>query len=404
MTELLTRLLNDEASVLAVPAAPAADVLARGRSLRRRRTAVPAAAAVLAVIAGTGAAALLMNRDDSPGATGTPDATPPAATAGAFGVDRTVHLGSGDAAAFPLSEDIHSLHYTSAGVVVRTNLNGGVSDGSGPEHFWLVTDEGVEQLPVTLDGVVPATSAELPYLVWTESRADGRFEVVLLDVTTEEEQRIALPEGTGKSYWATPPVAIDGAFVYAGLAKTTLAVDWTTGEISTAPGQGGGMPIVAGGVATAGNGSLVDATTGATLVEGQGWSLSPDGRFAFRNNWGEGPAELVDVSTGTSVSLDAEADLSSFGWSADGALFRPHPGGIEVCSAYTGECHEEETSADVPTEAEVNVGYSEICELRPGVEEPAAGTMPHPDDMVCHADPDQPKARILKLGGQLYES
>ena len=61
---------------------------------------------------------------------------------------------------------MHSLHYTSAGVLVRSNPNDGGSDGSGPESLTLVQYDGsTVPLGTIPEGVGPATSPVEPVYV-----------------------------------------------------------------------------------------------------------------------------------------------------------------------------------------------------------------------------------------------
>ena len=82
---------------------------------------------------------------------------------------------------------LHSLHYTSVGVLTRSNPNGGASDGSGPESLTLVSADGTTtDLGTIPEGVGPATDPDEPVYALAEKSGDG-FRAVVRDATTGEE-------------------------------------------------------------------------------------------------------------------------------------------------------------------------------------------------------------------------
>lgn len=372
MTERLSTLLHEEAALLEIPAPPSDAVLQQGRGLRRRRRALRGAAAFVAVaVVGTGSLLALDREGGSTDAAGADRLSP-----GAFAVGRTVHLGGADAPTATLDEDVHSLHYTSAGVLVRTNLDGGVSDGSGPEHFTLVRADGTTRtVDLTLEDVVPGTDPDQPYLAWAEPR-DGGFRVVVLDVTSDEPvAEIDLPATVEKLGWSAPPVALDGDTVYVGALDGMLAVDWRTGEIRPERDIGGGIPTVAGGhVATTVEQRpvVMDLASGEVRVAadpaGYGWfQLSPDGRFALlfleegpdpEKPWELPPyVEVWEVATGSTARVDIPAGQA--GWGPDGQLFQLDGDRLVTCDPRSGAC-EAEASGVGPGELTGGEGAAEV--------------------------------------------
>lgn len=360
MTERLSALLREEADALAVPPVDHAAILDRGRqaSSRRRVTLLLAAAAVLAVI-GTGSA-LALTGSGSPDrdgrATDSIASDGPARDVVAYGAGSTVVV-DGTTAAIP--DTLHSLHYTSVGVLTRSNPHDGASDGSGPESLTLVARDGTTaDLGTIPEGVGPATDPDEPVYALAEKSGDG-FRVVVRDATTGDEVgSVPLPD-LPMSYWDVPPLALDGDVVYAGFAEEAYAVNWRTGEMQQAAGLGGGMPEVRGGFAIAPGEkvvdgrldlvvSVVDAATGASALEvpleegeyGFG-SLSPDGKYLrfTREGMNGGPAapdgvDIYDVATQERVTLTGDG----WGWTAGGSPFRVQGTSLDICDPLTGEC------------------------------------------------------------------
>ncbi len=355
MTERLMTLLHGEAETLDVPPAPTTEILGAGRRLRRRRTRAVwgATAAVALVVAGTGGAVVLRDRD---GQTVAPAAAPTGPFA--WAVDDTVYLGAA-AHAVQMPEVAQTLYYTSAGILVRTNKDGS-SDGGAPFHFELVTPDGTAtKLGVTLGEVVPSTDPGQPYLAWA-TNTNGRLQVVVHDVTTDQDvATVDVPGTTSTLGWKAPPVALSGDLVYVGTADRATIVNWRTGETSTTSLlAANGIPDVAGGrtVVLPGHGradstaNVVDVATGRDLLDiaiskFDQVTLSPDGRFAMVAS--EGPVDpqsqsqsqstqVYDVDAGTHVSVAVSA--YDVGWTPQDGLFSVHGDQLNVCDATTGDC------------------------------------------------------------------
>jgi len=363
VTERLSALLRQEAAALDIPPVDHDAILGRGRQarIRRRATVFLAAAAVVAVV-GTGTALALNGPDD--GRNG--KATDSVASAGpsrgvvAYGAGSTVVV-DGTTATIP--DTLHSLHYTSVGVLARSNPNDGASDGSGPESLTLVAADGTTaDLGTIPEGVGPATDPDEPVYALAEQSGDG-FRVVIRDALSGDEVgSVPLPD-LPMSYWPVPPLALDGDVVYAGFEEEAYAVNWRTGEMQQAAGLGGGMPEVRGGFALAygekldkGSGvldlvvSVVNAATGGSALVvpleqgdyGSG-SLSPDGKYLrFTREMGmnlndenvKPGVDIYHVATQGRVTLTGDG----WGWTSGGSPFRVQGTSLDICDPLTGTC------------------------------------------------------------------
>jgi len=359
VAERLSRLMHAEVDALDIPAPSPRTTLATGRRLRRRHNltvAVVGATAVAAVACGT---LFWANR---PAVTVVDPVTPHSAPAPpAYGVGSRVVLGD-EVAQVP--DTVHSLHYTSVGVLVRSNPNDGASDGSGPESLTLVQDDGTTvDLGTVPEGVGPATDPEQPYFALAERSGDG-FEAVVRDARTGDEVgRVALPD-LPPSYWEVPPLGLSGDHVYVGYRSKTVAVDWHTGDNHVVAGLTGGIPEVYGGhalIPTGDTATVIDAATGEELAEfpvtgdpadGEGGvDLSPDGRFALV--WHIDPQSyeparkftVVDIASGGSQPFDGAP--YDWGWTADGGLFTIQDGTVAQCAPATGECTEARSPVNI---------------------------------------------------------
>jgi hypothetical protein len=350
MTERLSQLLHDEADRLDVPPVAADAALSRGRGLRRRRTAMSmgAAAAALVVIGGT--TLLVTDGDDD-------RAVEPAGTSRsvpAFGAGSKVFLGE-QVASIP--DTVHSLHYTSAGVLVRSNPNDGASDGSGPETLTLVRFDGsTADLGTIPEGAGPATDPDEPVYALAEARGDGFAAVVRDAETGKTVAEVPLPD-LPPSYWDVPPLSLDGGTLYVGYRAETAAVDLATGEHRIVPGMEGGAPEVLGGhIVVQGRKavSVLDATNGAEILSVDAGrfasgSLSPDGRFLSiteSDPFSRDASETVstyDVATGELLRLE-EALVTERGWTSGGDPFWVGDGVVTTCPLDAHEC----TKTDVP--------------------------------------------------------
>ncbi|MGH3345857.1 MAG: hypothetical protein ACRDO4_02645 [Nocardioides sp.] len=364
MTERLSQLLRDEVAELHPAPPDAAHVLAEGRRLRRRRrvTTGLAAATVVAMVGAAGGFALAQN--DSGGAS--------PATAGSeapivFGVGSDIRL---DDVVAQVPDTVHSLHYTSDGVLVRSNPNDGASDGSGPESLTLVRHDGTTvDLGTVPEGAGPATDPQESVYVLAEARGDGFVAVVRDAETGEAVDEVPLPD-LPPSYWPVPPLSLDGDTLYAGFKQSTAAVDLDSGDHTIVDGMAGGIPdVVAGRTVLQQEGSLVvlDVANGADLltvhVEGYAWgTLSPDGQFLRVVSEGEmtdggyvepKSIQVYDVATG---EVHEFAGTSGWGWTADGGLFRVNRGTLTTCDAATGACEESALSPALPRNASLRLG------------------------------------------------
>ena len=365
MTERLNQLMVAEADHLDIPPVAADAALARGRGMRRRRTFATAGAtvAVLAVIGGTVLVATGGNGDDD---RATEPAGPSAAAADvpAFGFQSKVYLGDRTAT---VPDTVHSLHYTSEGVLVRSNPNDGASDGSGPESLTLVRYDGsTVDLGTIPEGVGPATDPEEPVYVLAEAR-DGGFVAVVRDATSGDTvSEVPLPD-LPPSYWDVPPLALDGDTLYVGYESEAVAVDLSTGEHTVVEGMSGGIPDVQGGrtLAAAQGPTVVvlDAATGGlvrTFEVGQdAWgTLSPDGRYlavsAFDDETFEEKLSVYDVDTGELADLGQLDGTQALGWSAAGDAFTVTRGTLTTCDLDTGDCSKRDV--DLPQDAFVKLG------------------------------------------------
>ena len=339
MTERLSSLLHDEADTLLIPSPPAGAVLRQGRGLRRRRR-LTTGAAVLGVLAvvGTGVA-LTVDREPSGNDSGVAATTSSYVATGAFSVGRTVHLGPQGAPSVTMDEYVHSLHYTSAGVLVRTNKNFGASDGSGEEHYTLIRADGsTKKLDVTTAEQAVSTDPTQPYLAF--ARVEGETaSAVVVDITTGERSHVELPVPYEHSGWPAPPVSLDGDHVYVGMGSAGVYdVNWRTGQ-ATPIGLSTAFPEVHGGrtvLAQQGEVRVVDVATGERLrtFNSRNWvHLSPDGR------WAKYGVTVYDVASDSKFTLPAGDDGDGgYGWSPDGHLFRLDGDQLVICDPAAATC------------------------------------------------------------------
>ena len=364
MTERLNQLMVAEADQLDIPPVAADAALSRGRGMRRRRTFATAGAtvAVLAVIGGTVLVAIGGNDDDDR-ATEPAGPSADAANVPAFGFQSKVYLGDKTAT---VPDTVHSLHYTSEGVLVRSNPNDGASDGSGPESLTLVRYDGsTADLGTIPEGAGPATDPEQPVYVLAEAR-DGGFVAVVRNATTGETvDEVALPD-LPMSYWPVPPLAFDGDTVYAGYKDETAAVDLTTGEHHVVEGMSGGIPDVLGGRILAAQGtslSVLEADTGElvrTFEVGHDafGTLSPDGGHLAVSTFDDETfgynLSVYDIATGELADLGELAQAQDLGWTAAGDAFTVSRGKLTTCDLDTGDCTQ--NRVDLPQDAFVKFG------------------------------------------------
>lgn len=353
MTERLSALLHDEADHLTVPVPSTPDILAAGHRLRRRRSTFQAVSAgVLAAVVLTGVvtAASLSDGDRHPGSQGVDPATAAYLDHGAFATGATVHLGNGGN--IDIGEKVKVLYYTSAGLLVRSGRTPWTDD-PGPSHYSLVAPDGtLSRLDLDLGDRVPATDPDQPVMAYADADAagPGRWDVVVRDVTTDEEvSRTTLDGDFTWGGWEAPPVELDGDLVYVGLDDTTFAVDWRTGEVSATALGGSAAPSVAGGHLVRSSKrsvDVVDLASGEALYstpqDGYPYvDLSPDGRFAkvVQQDESEGSRfVVVDLRTAEVTTIDQAA--WDFGWTPAGNLISVDlkAGKLTTCSPTSGTC------------------------------------------------------------------
>ena len=342
MTERLSQLLHDEATGLTPPPPDTAAVLGAGRRIRQRRRVAGAVVATVAAVAVTSVGVGMLGgspeaRDVAPAS---PDSAVPAPAA--YGVGSDVHVG--DVVA-QVPDTVHSLHYTSVGVLVRSNPNGGASDGSGPESLTLVRWDGSTQdLGTIPEGVGPATDPTRDVYVLAEAEGDGFAAVVREAETGDVVQKTTLPDGK-PSYWDVPPLALDGDDLYIGFRNETKVLGLESGDVATAPEMAGGLPEVVSGRTVVQDGGVIsvrNAATGEVLLdvdaEEYGWgSLSPDGRYlrVVIDDMEPQPLQVYDVATGEVQEFPMSYD---WGWTTDGDLFKASGATLTRCEADTGDC------------------------------------------------------------------
>ena len=214
-------------------------------------------------------------------------------------------------------EMVQAMYYTSAGLLVRTNETG-ASDGGAPFHFALVHADGTtSQLDLTLGEVVPSTDRRQPYVAYAQV-AGGSVQVVVHDVSSDEEvARVGVPPTSASGGgWEAPPVGLDGDLVYVGSDTETRVVNWRTGEVLTRESLTAGTYEVRGGRAVTWLGKerrVLDARTGEILLEigeglGRPSTLSPDGRYVFVCDCLSRPSTVVhDLETGQEVRVQGPA-------------------------------------------------------------------------------------------------
>lgn len=363
MTERLSQLLHDEATGLVPPPPDAASVIGAGRRIRQRRRITGAVVATVAAVVVTTVGVGVLASADPEARGADPTSTGRAAPSPVvWAVGSDVHVG--DAVA-QVPDTVHSLHYTSVGVLVRSNPNGGASDGSGPESLTLVRWDGsTEDLGTIPEGWGPATDADRDVYVLAEAR-DGGFVAVVRDATTGETvQTVTLPD-LPPSYWDVPPLALEGDSLFVGYRKSMAAVDLSTGESTEVEGSDGGAPSTSGGrmvVADQDSIDVVDALSAEVLLSVPVdrdtlpyGTLSPDGDYLRVVLQDESTDRLAvhDVATGEVVEVPG---LYGWGWTADSRLTKVEGDTVTTCDPATGQCQETTISPAVPRDAEVRIG------------------------------------------------
>ena len=156
------------------------------------------------------------------------------ASEGAFAVGRELYVGE---LQIRWPEAVKAIYYTSAGVVVRS---GGSSDTSvGQSHYELVTPTGERStVDVNMGSRIAGFEPDSTRFAYA-TQDDGRLEVVVHDVVTDEElARITVLDHPVETGWEAPKVSIDGDLVWVQTYPTGwIEVNWRTGEQPGRPGH-----------------------------------------------------------------------------------------------------------------------------------------------------------------------
>ncbi len=355
MTDRLSALLHEEAQHLTVSPAHAAEVLARGRGLRRRRRLAQGLTTVAVVaVVGVGAAFAFGgsperaadDRTTVADDTGDKAVVPEQEFPPVFGAGNTLYL-DGGATPVQMDEVVQQIYYTSAGLLVRTNKDG-ASDGGGPFQFVLVAPDGTtSKLGLTLGEIVPGVDPTQSVVAYAEMAGDTEQVVVHDLVTDEEVARFDVPGQMTWGGWDAAPVALSGDLVFVG-NDTPVAVNWRTGDVATTGALPQGMPVVNGGRTVLSHdksADVVDLASGATLLTVPDAAesylqLSPDGRYVKVAPWDERQGfDVYAVDSGAVTSLRGQA--AHYGWTADGRLFSVSGDDLKVCSPSTGDCSQQ---------------------------------------------------------------
>ena len=366
MTERLSTLLRDEAEHVVVPAPPTGRIVSSGQGMRRRRRVRTAAAVVAVVAIVTAGAGYGVSRLGEDGSNAVEPAGPSTGHGAVFTLGTTVFWDGGTESAQIDDKAIKSSYYTSAGLLIRHGDNNW-SDGGGKQRFSLVTEDGtVHDVSVVTEETVPGIDPAQPYLAYAVV-TDGTVEVVVHDLTTDEEvARVPVPDAKKWGGWSGPPVALSGDLVYVGTEDTARTVNWRTGEVATTDVIGPGYPDISGGRAVDEDGkakTVVDVATGEVLLTVDGsrfgyLNLSPDGRYAAMDSPDGQTVDVYDIDAGTKVTLDGQS--FDYGWSPDGDLFKVVKRHVVTCDTATAECTTDD--ATIPAEG----GGVEPTDLRYG--------------------------------------
>ncbi len=369
MTEThLSTLLHESATDLTIPDAPTGAIVASAHRARRRRRTTLAGGLALATVAivGTGFAVTHIG-------TGSPAlaaASAPSDDGWAVAQGSTIHLGTGASAKVP--GQVKAMYYTSAGTLVRVGKS--PYTDAPDSNYWLVKPDGSTiDFSLSLGDRKPGTDPTLPYLAYAQKAGDAtHWEVVLRDVRTG---RVATTVGITGSFtwggWNAPPVALSGDYVYVGMDRATVEVDWRTGAVRDATGLSPArMPKVAGGHELTNNDTdavVKDAHTGSTLLNVPGinkkirngvttsesidaglWpQLSADGRYLLLTPMAmcyedkpcvyEKPqTSAYDVTSGKPFPVTLK--YGEFGWTPTGRMLEVSNQVVQSCEVSTDEC------------------------------------------------------------------
>jgi hypothetical protein len=345
MTDRLRDLLLQEAETLDVPPSTPAEVLRRGRSVRRRHHAANAVAAlaVVGVVAGT----TVVATHDS-GARG---GERPAdrvderrADAGAtFSVGTTLFYDDATRTAAIPDAAVKSLYYTSAGVLVRHGDNNW-SDGGGEQRFSLVAPDGeVSTLDLVTEEIAHTTDPAQPYLAWGEV-VDGTLTTVVHDVVTDEEvARWPVPDVEGARF-VTSQLAGEMLFlrVLTEDDASFFEMEWRTGEFAPLDEE---VSDIGGGRAVVGR-SVIDLATGDTL-----WTATASDDADL---YGPRTTYRTAAVDGDVAPVRLAEPASQYAWTAGGELYSVAPDAVATCDPLTAAC--EDRSVDL------GVGEQEFAE------------------------------------------
>ncbi len=355
MTERLRQLMHDEVVQLTPPAPDAGAVLAEGRRLRRRSrvTTGVAALAVAAVVVDHRRLRRAQHRrprreGPRPGRVGRRRHRAADVRRRSWRADPR----SRSATPWPRCPGtVHSTCVTPReGVLVRSNPNGGASDGSGPESLTLVRSDGsTADLGTIPEGVGPATDPEQRSTCWPRPTATASWPSSVTPRPARRWTRSPLPD-LPTSYWDVPPLALDGDTLYVGYRNETVAVDLATGEEHAVTAWPAGSPTWSAGGPSCGRATrLCRSATWRPArscsivhkVEEYAWgTLSPDWCASSRSSWttsSRNRSEVYDIAAGTAQEFE---DPYGWGWTADGGMFKVEQDTLTTCDAATGACEE----------------------------------------------------------------
>jgi hypothetical protein len=364
MTERLSEMLRDEAREIPVPHAPASEVLGKGRALRRRRrvtAGLSSAAAVLAVVAGTVVVGDQLREPAEPEPAGS------YSELGALVVEGELYVAG---RRIPFGEPVKALHYTSAGVVVRSVA------APGNDHYTLVRGDGsTEALDLQADGGMVATEPSSSRLAFAVPAGKDRWDVVVTDADSGEEVARHTVDGSfPRGGWAAPSVALDGDVAWVRFEGGWTEVDWRSGAAREVPGTEGVVEVVGGRYVERELNrapwtirAMEDGRELASLEldeEAYG-SFSPDGRY-FRV-WdlsaafgAEVQPYVYDLETGERSPVpEGHSPVSKggdVGWTPDGDLLALTEDGVVQTCEVGGECQDTGLEVDVQSDSDVRLG------------------------------------------------
>ncbi|GAA3521275.1 hypothetical protein GCM10022234_16420 [Aeromicrobium panaciterrae] len=378
MSDQLIEQIRDHAAAEPVPDLDLADVMRRGRRVRRRRSVARRTIATLAVgaVAGT-TFVVASNRNDGTSqlVVSTSIAAKDVAlvstayrTGGAFSRGDTLWF-SDPSYAVDLGVTIQMMLYTSTGVVagVTNNDSGDVKR----DYVYVGTDGSVRELNLP-GNVVPGTDAQADRFAYLTKKGSG-FEIHVVEASTGRELATRDFDATYTwAGWDVPPIGLTGDYVVVGVDQGQQVINWQTGERVTdvpdarLPSTGGGRAL--GGdlgdvTYQLGDSRKLRSTTELAAAGEDGappWAaneLSPDGRFVETVNtfvqvdeqgkvegatlgFGDAVSDPVvyvtNVDTGHRITLPGHG--RTYGWTPDGRLMRVDGTKVTTCDASTGAC------------------------------------------------------------------